>query len=233
MTDTSRPPFELREKLDPVMVEIIRSIASVCESLNVRFFLVGAVARDVVLANVFGRPPGRRTNDLDFAFAVESWEQYEQLRSGLLATGSFSPCASKLHRLFFQYAEGVRFIVDLIPFGRIAEDNQIAWPPNQDTIMNVAGFAEALGSAMPVKIDEKCILLVASLPGLALLKLLAWKDRHSYDNKDAADLLKILREYADAGNEERLFDREPELLEAVGYDTELAGAPPKHQAPMR
>ena len=56
MTDTSRPPFELREKLDPVMVEIIRSVASVCESLNVRFFLVGAVARDVVLANVFGRP---------------------------------------------------------------------------------------------------------------------------------------------------------------------------------
>ncbi|HLH07233.1 MAG TPA: hypothetical protein VKW78_08350 [Terriglobales bacterium] len=224
MTDTSRPPFELKEKLDQIVVEIIRTIASVCEKLNIRFFLAGAVARDLVLANIFGRSPGRKTNDLDFAFAVGSWEQYEQLKSGLLATGSFSSCANKVHRLFFHCAEGVEFIVDLIPFGRIAEQNQIAWPPNQDTIMNVAGFEEALASAIPVRINDSCILLVASLPGLALLKLLAWKDRHGSDNRDAADFLKIVRDYADAGNEDRLFEKEPELLEVLRYDTVAAGA---------
>ena len=65
---------------------------------------------------------------------------------------------------------------------------------------------------------------VASLPGLALLKLIAWSDRGRETNKDAADLYRLLKTYADAGNTDRIYDHEIDLLEAVGFDMALEGA---------
>ena len=65
---------------------------------------------------------------------------------------------------------------------------------------------------------------VASAPGLTLLKLTAWADRGRENNKDAADIYRLLTAYADAGNTDRLYDQELDLLEAVGFDMELAGA---------
>ena len=43
-------------------------------------------------------------------------------------------------------------------------------------------------------------------------------------NQDAADLYRLLTAYADAGNADRLYDHEMDLLEALGFDMELAGA---------
>jgi predicted nucleotidyltransferase len=57
-----------------------------------------------------------------------------------------------------------------------------------------------------------------------LLKLPAWSDRWRETDKDAADIYRLLTAYADAGNTERLYEQEMELLGAVGYDMELAGA---------
>lgn len=65
---------------------------------------------------------------------------------------------------------------------------------------------------------------VASVPGLTLLKLAAWVDRGLENNKDATDLHRLLTTYADAGNADRLYDHEMDLLETVGFDMELAGA---------
>jgi predicted nucleotidyltransferase len=65
---------------------------------------------------------------------------------------------------------------------------------------------------------------VASVPGLTLLKLIAWADRGAQNNKDAADLYRLLATYSDAGNFDRLYDQESALLEAVEFDLELAGA---------
>ena len=65
---------------------------------------------------------------------------------------------------------------------------------------------------------------MASVPGLTLLKLSAWADRGLESNKDAADLRRLFTTYADAGNTDRLYDREIDLLETAGFDMELAGA---------
>ena len=56
------------------------------------------------------------------------------------------------------------------------------------------------------------------------LKIIAWADRHMENNKDAADLYKILTTYHSAGNENRIYDQEPGLLERVAYDPTLVGA---------
>jgi predicted nucleotidyltransferase len=115
--------------------------------------------------------------------------------------------------------------VDLIPFRGVAStDYTIEWPPSHDIVMNVAGFEEALASSIPLAIEEGLVVRVASAPGLALLKLVAWVDRHGTTNKDAADFYRLLVNYGNAGNSDRLFDQEMELLETVGFDTQLAGA---------
>jgi len=90
--------------------------------------------------------------------------------------------------------------------------------------MNVAGFEEALASSISMELDENLSVRVASLPGLTLLKLVAWSDRGRETSKDAADLYRLVTAYADAGNVDRLYNHEMELLEAAGFDMQLAGA---------
>lgn len=90
--------------------------------------------------------------------------------------------------------------------------------------MNVAGYREALMAAEQVELASGCIAKVASLTGLAILKLIAWSDRGSSNPKDAHDLYQIMTQYADAGNVDRLYDAEFTLLEAAEHEPEIAGA---------
>jgi len=90
--------------------------------------------------------------------------------------------------------------------------------------MNVAGYREAFEAAPPVEVDPGFVVRVVSLPGLAILKLFAWADRGAGDPRDAIALAMLLRQYAVAGNEDRLYGPEIGVMEAVSYDLDLAGA---------
>jgi predicted nucleotidyltransferase len=115
--------------------------------------------------------------------------------------------------------------VDLIPFGPIASaDGEVAWPPSRDVVLYVAGFEDALQSSVRIEIYGDLIVRVASLPGLTMLKLFAWGDRGRENSKDASDLYTLLSTYADAGNFDRLYEDEADLLETVEFDVVLAGA---------
>jgi predicted nucleotidyltransferase len=56
-----------------------------------------------------------------------------------------------------------------------------------------------------------------------ILKLFAWADR-KHEKRDAPDILKILTDYADAGNEDRLYADELSILEAAEFAVPIAGA---------
>jgi predicted nucleotidyltransferase len=91
--------------------------------------------------------------------------------------------------------------------------------------MTVIGYREALASAIDVKLPESQRVLVVSLPMLAVLKTVAWSERHTAaPRKDATDLLLILKNYLDAGNQQRLYEEAPHLLEDSNFDYERAGA---------
>ncbi|MCU1259022.1 MAG: hypothetical protein JWO80_1907, partial [Bryobacterales bacterium] len=158
---------------------------------------------------------GRAARDIDFGIAVENWDQFAQLKKDLVATGDFESDRRMLQGLIYQDpAIDFSIWVHLIPFRRVAAgDSTITWPPSR-----------ALASSVSMQIDENLRTRVASAPGLTLLKLVAWSDRSRETNKDAADLYRLLTAYADAGNTDRLYDQDMELLEAVGFDMELAGA---------
>jgi predicted nucleotidyltransferase len=222
MNSISRQIFQLRKPLSPLVLEPLEAVAQTANSLGFPYFLAGATARDLVLENVFGRPPGRLTRDLDFGFALSEWNQFETLKTALIATGRFKADRA-IQRVLFLYSAKIEVGVDLIPFGDIQDGSAISWPPHHDFVMNVAGFSEAFESAILVQIDANLVIPVASLPGLIILKLFAWVDR-KYERRDAPDILKIISEYADAGNEERLYTDHIQLLEAAGFDVTIAGA---------
>jgi predicted nucleotidyltransferase len=197
----------------------------VAQELGVDYFVLGATARDIVLYGVFGIDPGRGTQDVDLAVAVSDWRQFEQVKAALVETTEFTAEQSTPHRLFrrderFKKAHPL----DLLPFGGIEDaSHKIAWPSEFSIVMNVAGYREALEAALEIEIVPSFVVRVASLPGLAVLKLLAWADRGIEDPRDATDLVTIMRRYADAGNEDRLFGEEANVLEAVAHNVDFAG----------
>ena len=178
-----------------------------------------------MLQHVYGLDIGRATRDVDIGIAVENWDQFEAIKRHLIATKLFSP--SKIsHRLDYS-ASGSKFglPLDIIPFDGVEKnDNTLAWSPELDVVMNVAGFGDAIRTATLVQVGEKLAVPVASLPGLALLKIFAWIDRGRETSKDALDLMLLMRRYAEAGNTDRIYSNERELLTSVDFDLDLAGA---------
>lgn len=212
--------------LDPAIVRILQVLDPITRDADCEYFVAGATARDIIMVHVHGLRPGRATYDIDFGIAVESWDHFARLKEHLIATGHFAADRRALQRLIYSDQNtGFSLPVDLIPFGGVAfGDGTIEWPPSRDIVMNVAGFEEALASSMPVEIVPGLVVRVASLTGLAMLKLVAWSDRGRETDKDAVDLYRLLISYADAGNTDRIYDQELKLLETVGYNMELAGA---------
>ncbi|MBI3093615.1 MAG: nucleotidyl transferase AbiEii/AbiGii toxin family protein [Rhodocyclales bacterium] len=214
--------------VDSLTLMVIDEIQQAATRHGAPVFLVGAVARIILLENVHGLRAGRATSDVDFAFALDDWEQFQKIKTTLLENSRFNASEHVAHRLYFR-APGLEhsYKVDLIPFGGVeTSPNTIAWPPDMAIMMNVAGFSDAFAAAVSVEVSTGVEIAVASLPGIAILKLFAWADRRQDNPKDALDLLTLLRSYHEAGNENRIYEDANALaaLEAVGYDPELAGA---------
>lgn len=169
---------------------------------NLEPLVVGALARDLWLHYGHGIEIERITKDVDFALAVD-WHGFSEARGALVATGLFEPLRNVPHKL----RHGTFGWIDLIPFGAVERaDGTIAWPPSGDEVMEVLGYAEANATAVPMALPNDQTVRVVSLPMLAVLKVLAWKDRHrATQGKDAVDLALIMRRYLEAGNLDRLY----------------------------
>lgn len=212
--------------VDPMTIALLRAVKTACGTLEARFVLAGATARDILFLHLYGITAPTATRDVDVAVCVVDWEFHERLVELLLASGEFrrDPKAQqKLH--FHREDDAYSMQLDLVPFGPV-EDPQgaIAWPPDNDIIMNVLGFQEAVDTAQQIDIGESLEVGVVSIPAFVLLKLMAWKDRRATKNTDASDLLFVMRHYFSAGNEGRVFEEAQDLLEACDYRVEIGCA---------
>jgi len=221
---SNRLSISLERPVDPATLHILELIDSLLRRAKIPYMLVGATARDLLLFHVFGQKVTRATFDLDFAILVDSWEQFATVKRLFLDIPGFTDKGREAQRLHYLTAEAAyETIVDIIPFGKLeTKDRTIAWPPDADVIMNVVAFSDAFENAIVVDVDSNLSVPVTSLPGLAILKLFAWLDRH-YD-RDVQDIRKLIETYTDAGNVERLYEEENDELKRVGFDTVLAGA---------
>jgi len=205
---------------DPDIPELLKILAKYFHSQGIEFYVVGAAARDIVLGMIHHRKTRRKTNDLDIAIMIRDWEVFQEVHSGLCNLPGFTKSSRQKQR--FHYKNSL--ILDIIPFGEIARsDRNIYWPPEETPVMSVSGFTEMANKALSVIIDDEFTVGVASLPGIFILKLVAWHDRHNVTNKDADDIGYLLDEYLDI-NLERIVQEHPDIYEREDFSTFTAGA---------
>lgn len=203
-------------------VAILRHMAVAAEAERLAYVVAGAVARDLLLFHVFGEQTTRATRDVDVMVFVEDWAGFDALKNRLVASDVFRRAPGNPQRLLYGTA---KVPLDLVPFGGVEDlAGRIAWPPERHSVMSVVGFREAALAAVGVEIADGLTVPVVALAALSLLKVIAWLDRHLETDKDAVDLLMLLRRYAAAGNEDRLYGTELDLLTSSAFDPELAGA---------
>jgi predicted nucleotidyltransferase len=210
----------LSGKLDPSLVNVLRAVDEVASSLEIPFFVIGAMARDIVLEHCHSIRPSRGTLDLDVGVQVAGWDEFQRLSAALVAGGNFS-ATREVHAF-----RAGSFRLDLVPFGKIGgEKSTISWPPADEVRMDIMGFHEAYENSIAVRLSERPVLdvKVPTIPGLALLKIISWHDSYPERPKDAEDLLILMDHYAEAGNEDRLYGEESELLQTEEFDPVMAG----------
>lgn len=207
--------------LSPVLLALIRALDRVAAESGIAYFVIGATARDILMEHVYALVTVRATHDIDFAVAVPSWAAFSELKARLMATGEFLQGDQPQRMMFGD--DPAAYPLDLVPFDGVERDGAIAWPPDGDFVMNIAGYSDARNSALAVEIAQGFTIRIVSLPAMAILKVLAWNDRPDRD-KHASDVLFILRHYHEAGQFDRLYDEGADLLAACDYDIELAGA---------
>ena len=205
---------------NPLLKDLLKELISFFGGINVDFYVIGATARDIILSNLHDLTPERKTVDLDIAIAINDWSQFQSIEENLPKKVGFEKNKEQKQRFIYK---GV-YIIDIVPFGDVAKDDgNIYWPPDETVAMSVWGFSEMADSTISVEIDGEFSIEIASLPGLFILKLVAWKDRHLSGSKDAYDIALLLTNYLDI-NTERAVEDHYDLYEMDKIDQVIAGA---------
>jgi predicted nucleotidyltransferase len=211
--------FDLSGKIDQQKIETLSLLKKVADSLSIPFFVVGASARDFILEYCYNIRSPRMTQDIDLGVEVAGWEDFNKLSESLLSTGRFFASRER-HR--FQFGS---VLIDMIPFGPIEDERgRISWPPEHEILMSIGGFSEAFKNSVTLRLSSspELKIKVPTLPGLALMKIISWKDKYPERRKDAEDLLFVMQNYEEAGNFIRLYDHEQDLLKEENFEVQPA-----------
>jgi predicted nucleotidyltransferase len=219
--------LDLKHPLNPHLDRLLRDLNGLLRSKGIPYLLTGGMAREILLHHGHGCAPGRATTDVDFGVTLASWQDYATLQAALIDSGAFRP-DPKLAQRMLHRAVGSAFEakVDLVPFGAIAGPRgELAWPPEGAQVMRVQGYAQALASAIHLRLDEVQWVPLASAPGLAAMKLVAWMDRgEARLGRDAVDFLELLHQYSHVLTDQELYDLHPEAMERHAFQVEPAAA---------
>lgn len=194
------------------------AVHEACTAEGIDFFVVGALARDLILEHRHGITSARSTRDVDIAIGVADWDEYRRLATRLIEEHGFREM-DRPHRLGAPSGTPL----DLIPFGAIeTSDRAIGWPPDEAFVLSTVGFSEVYDFSLTGIIDGEYGIRIASLPGIGILKLLAWRDRHHKTDKDAQDFCSVVRNYIDVIGM-ALYDEHDDLVDDA-FDEPIASA---------
>lgn len=178
-----------KELAIPYFKEVFDCIDEVLVTLKVPYYLIGASAVALELLKG-GIKPSRGTKDIDFAIMISSIKEFEAVVEELLKYGF-----NKVEAPWTLYNDKFNIVIDLLPFGEIEEKFTIQFNERY-TDLHVLGFSEVLQETETVQIEEKSVQ-VPSLPGMVILKLIAWSDRPEERDNDLYDILRIIVHYFD------------------------------------
>ncbi|MBR0532374.1 MAG: hypothetical protein IJJ96_07180 [Bacteroidales bacterium] len=180
-----------KELQNDALAETLDALYHAYSEINACLYLVGAAARDICSMLLNSQDAPRKTMDLDVAVALKEWGEYDRL-TGILIGQGFEK--GKQKQKFYYSLKGMtlKYEVDIVPFGALAENETVAWPPEGDPVMSVRCFEDVMRASDYVTVDGRFSFHVASLPGQWLIKLDAWEDRHLLTRKDASDMMFLM-----------------------------------------
>jgi predicted nucleotidyltransferase len=206
-------------KIPPHLLEIIRSFQEILGEQAYDFLLIGASARDLIMDTIYDLGVSRSTEDVDFALYVPEWGIYKEILQKLIDSGQFQPTKAT-HKLLFKNV----YEIDIVPFGDIQNnEGHYTWPPDHIKAMNVAGFVEVSAGGIGIQ-TQGAEFKVASVPGICMMKILAWQDRGRWDNRDGKDLGFILSNYIEMKYED-LYTLHEDLMQDEDFDRKLKTNP--------
>lgn len=179
----------------PYISEMLTALENGLNKYGIDFYLVGAVARDVWMTAINDIPPSRVTGDIDFAVFINDKNTYADLREYLINIEGFIPY--KGNGFVLKWKNIIQ--IDLMPFGEIeAKPSNITVEGTGLTSLNMPGFKEIYDSGLPeAELEEKHRFKFCTLPGIVLLKLLAFQERPEIRRDDIKDISKILKHFFD------------------------------------
>jgi predicted nucleotidyltransferase len=189
---------QLRQQ--PELSEMLTALERGLKKFDIDFYLVGAVARDLWMSAIHDIPPSRITGDIDFAVFIDDKGTYENLQKYLIDIEGFSPYMGNAFVLVWK-----GFIqVDLLPFGEIEDKNDSVTVEGRGlTSLNMPGFKEVYDDGLPeVELEEIHTFKFCTLPGIVILKLLAWQDRPEIRRDDIKDVSNVLKHFFNMYDEE-------------------------------
>jgi len=219
--------IDLTDKLPNGMANIYQEVYEVASQFQLDVIVVGAMARDLVLVHGFDARLERGTRDVDFAVKVKDWKAFQKLSAGLIERG-FTKADKLAHRFYLNDEEGLRWEVDILPFGELADENGcIKWPPDESIEMSVLGFDEAFDHSLTVQLgdsDSQFSVKVAAPASMVFLKLISWLEREpAIRTKDAKDIRYLMRTYSKIPAVlDRMYDEDH--METQGWDELRASA---------
>ena len=167
----------------------LAEIATACKKHEINFFIVGAIARNIWLATNDERPTG--TKDLDFGVFVTDAARYNLLRETLINDLGYTP--SKENAFCLTTPEGKQ--IDLLPFGEIEQYDEVSVEGVGITSVKLDGFKEVFErGTIDLRIGEE-IYRSCSIPGIVILKMIAYDDRPDRRGKDIEDIDAICQHY--------------------------------------
>jgi predicted nucleotidyltransferase len=126
---------------------------------------------------------------------ISSIQEFESIVEELVKFGF-----NKVQAPWTLYHPKFNTVIDLMPFGEIEEKFTVNFN-QRNTYLHVLGLTEVLLEPETITIEEKS-LQIPSLPGMVVLKLIAWSDRPEDRGNDLYDILRIIEHYFDLNFDE-------------------------------
>ncbi|NLR81741.1 nucleotidyl transferase AbiEii/AbiGii toxin family protein [Chitinophaga eiseniae] len=172
---------------EEVLKDLFDTLEEVFRELEIDYYLIGAVARDIWYARY--NKQFRRTKDVDFAVLVGNGQEYDVLREYMKQHKGFTSIRENSFVLISP--DGIQ--VDILPFSEISHTNVTG---TSFTNISVEGFPEVYRFGLEkINLNTGHHFKVATLPAIVLLKLIAFDDRPEKRLKDARDIANILAHY--------------------------------------
>jgi len=204
-----------KELAIPYFKETFDSIDEVMNDLEIPYYLIGVSAISLALLKKDIKP-SRGTKDIDFAVMVSNNREYEAIGTALQLRGF-----NKTENPWRYYSPTFNVAIDILPFGEIEQNHTVSFNERK-TDLHVLGFREVLEEAEEVKIEEK-IVNIPPLPGMVILKLIAWSDRPEHRVDDLSDILRIIEHFYRLAWDE-IVEEHFDTLDSDPFDEKLIAA---------